>query len=51
MLRLLSPLRDTRLVDQDPESGHYRLGPQNALLGRLYLNASTPSASPDRPPA
>ena len=37
VLRLVGPLRDTRLVDQDPETGHYRLGPQNALLGQLYL--------------
>ncbi|MFI1049610.1 IclR family transcriptional regulator [Streptomyces griseoruber] len=37
VLRLVGPLRETRLVDQDPESGHYRLGPQNALLGQLYL--------------
>lgn len=37
VLRLVAPLRDTRLVDQDPESGHYRLGPQNALLGQVYL--------------
>ncbi|MGW1024948.1 IclR family transcriptional regulator [Streptomyces sp. NPDC002577] len=37
VLRLLGPLREERLVDQDPENGHYRLGPQNALLGQLYL--------------
>ncbi|MFI1334532.1 IclR family transcriptional regulator [Streptomyces sp. NPDC020845] len=37
VLRLVAPLREARLVDQDPESGHYRLGPQNALLGQLYL--------------
>ncbi|WLW58085.1 IclR family transcriptional regulator [Streptomyces sp. YU58] len=37
VLRLVGPLREERLVDQDPESGHYRLGPQNALLGQLYL--------------
>ncbi|MGW0707129.1 IclR family transcriptional regulator [Streptomyces sp. NPDC002643] len=37
VLRLIAPLRAERLVDQDPESGHYRLGPQNALLGQLYL--------------
>ena len=37
VLRLLAPLRDARLVDQDPETGHYRLGPQNALLGQVYL--------------
>ncbi|MFE9438179.1 IclR family transcriptional regulator [Streptomyces sp. NPDC006602] len=37
VLRLVAPLRDVRLVDQDPESGRYRLGPQNALLGQAYL--------------
>jgi DNA-binding IclR family transcriptional regulator len=37
VLRLAAPLRETRLIDQDPESGRYRLGPQNALLGQLYL--------------
>jgi DNA-binding IclR family transcriptional regulator len=37
VLRLIAPLRDVRLVDQDPESGRYRLGPQNALLGQAYL--------------
>lgn len=37
VLRLIAPLRDIRLVDQDPESGRYRLGPQNALLGQAYL--------------
>ncbi|WP_371661137.1 IclR family transcriptional regulator [Streptomyces sp. NBC_00280] len=37
VLRLVGPLRDARLVDQDAESGRYRLGPQNALLGQAYL--------------
>ncbi|GLP64745.1 DNA-binding IclR family transcriptional regulator [Streptomyces sp. SAI-126] len=37
VLRLVAPLKDVRLVDQDPESGRYRLGPQNALLGQAYL--------------
>ncbi|GCB53111.1 IclR family transcriptional regulator [Streptomyces sp. NL15-2K] len=37
VLRLIAPLREVRLVDQDPESGRYRLGPQNALLGQAYL--------------
>ncbi|MDX6349990.1 MAG: IclR family transcriptional regulator, acetate operon repressor [Streptomyces sp.] len=37
VLRLVAPLRELRLVDQDPESGRYRLGPQNALLGQIYL--------------
>jgi len=37
VLRLVAPLRELRLVDQDPESGRYGLGPQNALLGQIYL--------------
>ncbi|MFE3849774.1 IclR family transcriptional regulator [Streptomyces griseorubiginosus] len=37
VLRLVAPLKDVRLVDQDPESGRYRLGPHNALLGQAYL--------------
>jgi DNA-binding IclR family transcriptional regulator len=37
VLRLVAPLREVRLVDQDLESGRYRLGPQNALLGQVYL--------------
>ncbi|MBD3009085.1 MULTISPECIES: IclR family transcriptional regulator [unclassified Streptomyces] len=37
ILRLLAPLREVRLVDQDADSGRYRLGPQNALLGQVYL--------------
>jgi len=37
LLRLVGPLREIRLVDQDAETGRYRLGPQNALLGQLYL--------------
>jgi DNA-binding IclR family transcriptional regulator len=37
VLRLVAPLREVRLVDQDAESGRYQLGPQNALLGQLYL--------------
>src|ERR1044072_567796 len=37
ILRLLAPLREVRLVDQDTESGRYRLGPQNAFLGQVYL--------------
>ncbi len=37
VLRLLAPLREVRLVDQDAESGRYRLGPQNAFLGQVYL--------------
>lgn len=37
VLRLAAPLREARLVDQDAESGRYRLGPQNALLGQVYL--------------
>jgi DNA-binding IclR family transcriptional regulator len=37
ILRLMAPLREVRLVDQDPETGRYQLGPQNALLGQVYL--------------
>lgn len=37
VLRLIAPLREVRLVDQEPETGRYRLGPQNALLGQVYL--------------
>ncbi|GAA1280207.1 IclR family transcriptional regulator [Streptomyces javensis] len=37
VLRLLAPLRELRLVDQDAENGRYRLGPQNAFLGQVYL--------------
>lgn len=35
--RLLQPLIDARLVDQDPETDRYRLGPQTARLGQIYL--------------
>ena len=50
VLRLIAPLRDVRLVDQDPESGRYRLGPQNALLGQAYLERrdTRQITSPDR---
>jgi len=37
VLRLLAPLRELRLIDQDTESNRYSLGPQNALLGQVYL--------------
>lgn len=37
ILRLLAPLREVRLVDQDAENGRYQLGPQNAFLGQVYL--------------
>ena len=35
--RLLQPLIDARLVDHDPETGRYCLGPQTARLGQIYL--------------
>lgn len=35
--RLLQPLIEARLVDQDPETDRYRLGPQTARLGQIYL--------------
>lgn len=35
--RLLEPLIDARLVDQEPDTGRYRLGPQTARLGQIYL--------------
>lgn len=38
VLRLLAPLRDARLVGQDPDSGRYRLGPRCAYLGEIYLD-------------
>lgn len=28
---------DARLIDQDPETGEYQLGPQTARLGQIYL--------------
>ncbi|MQA27909.1 MAG: helix-turn-helix domain-containing protein, partial [Micromonosporaceae bacterium] len=37
LLRLLAPLREARLVEPHGESGRYRLGPQTARLGQLYL--------------
>src|SRR5262249_6242821 len=53
VLRLIAPLREVRLVDQDPETGRYRLGPQNALLGQLYLerldNPPPPPPLPHEP--
>lgn len=35
--RLLQPLIDARLIDQEQASGRYRLGPQTARLGQVYL--------------
>lgn len=35
--RLLEPLIESRLVEQDAETGRYRLGPQTARLGQIYL--------------
>ncbi|WP_028924663.1 IclR family transcriptional regulator [Pseudonocardia acaciae] len=37
LLRLLAPLRDARLVEQDGETGRYRLGWRTAQLGQAYL--------------
>jgi DNA-binding IclR family transcriptional regulator len=37
VLRLLRPLVDARLADQDSDTGRYRLGPQVAYLGQIYL--------------
>jgi IclR family acetate operon transcriptional repressor len=35
--RLLQPLIDVRLVEQDAETDRYRLGPHTARLGQIYL--------------
>lgn len=35
--RLLQPLMDAGLVDQEPNTDRYRLGPQTARLGQIYL--------------
>ena len=35
--RLLQPMVEARLIDQDAETGSYRLGPQTARLGQIYL--------------
>lgn len=37
LLRLLAPLCEVRLVEQDADSGRYRLGWRTAQLGHLYL--------------
>lgn len=37
VLRLLAPLTDERLIEQDPDTGRYRLGWRNAQLGQTYL--------------
>lgn len=37
LLRLLAPLVDERLVEQDQDTGRYRLGWRNAQLGQTYL--------------
>jgi IclR family acetate operon transcriptional repressor len=36
--RLLQPLIDARLVDQDPQTDRFSLGPQTARLGQIYLH-------------
>lgn len=36
--RLLQPLIDARFVDQEPQTDRYRLGPQTARLGQIYLH-------------
>jgi DNA-binding IclR family transcriptional regulator len=35
--RLLQPLAEARLVEQDEDTGRFRLGPQTARLGQIYL--------------
>jgi DNA-binding IclR family transcriptional regulator len=42
VLRLLAPLCDVRLVEQDPETGRYRLGWRTAQLGQVYLERLDP---------
>ncbi|MGH3435157.1 MAG: IclR family transcriptional regulator [Sciscionella sp.] len=37
VLRLIAPLCEVRLVEQDPDSGRYRLGWRTAQLGQAYL--------------
>ena len=37
LLRLLAPLCESALLEQDTQSGRYRLGPANAYLGQIYL--------------
>jgi len=36
-LRLLVPLAQARLVEQDPKTKSWRLGPHTAYLGQIYL--------------
>ncbi|MGW6456266.1 IclR family transcriptional regulator [Streptomyces sp. NPDC055078] len=38
VLRLLAPLCEVRLVEQDQRTGRYRLGWRNAQLGHAYLD-------------
>jgi DNA-binding IclR family transcriptional regulator len=38
LLRLLAPLREASLIEQDPETGRYRLGWRTAQLGHSYLD-------------
>lgn len=37
LLRLLAPLCETRLIEQDSDTGRYRLGWRTAQLGQTYL--------------
>jgi IclR family acetate operon transcriptional repressor len=37
LLRLLAPLAEERLIEQDPDTGRYRLGWRTAQLGQTYL--------------
>jgi DNA-binding IclR family transcriptional regulator len=38
LLRLITPLRDARLIERAQDSGRYRLGPRCAYLGEVYLD-------------
>lgn len=37
VLRLVKPLRDAHLLERAEPSGRYRLGPETAYLGQIYL--------------
>jgi DNA-binding IclR family transcriptional regulator len=48
LLRLLAPLCEARLVEQEPDTGRYRLGWRTAQLGAAYLEqADLPGAARD----